>query len=130
MSHIEKFRQFAEETFKSKSWGLFLSDDLSSLSKSKLVKIVGIPRSAFYQDRVLTAELERIETRLRKAGIVKQFQPAVLGGAAAVDAIEQVELLDRLHQRLSVIEAGRETLHKRLTAIAEHIKPYGEGIRP
>ena len=129
MSHLETFARFADETFKSKAWGLLLSDGLQSLSKSKLVKATGIPRSAFYQDRALMSEVERVETKLRRAGIVKKFEKVTPCEAIAVDAIEQIGLLDQLFQRLNVIEAGRESLYKRLLALDEQMKPYADGMR-
>lgn len=129
MSHFEKFRRFADETFKSKSWASFVSDDLGGLSKSKMIKAIDIPRSAFYQDRLLVAELAKVETKLRKTGIVKQRQKVEPCEALAVDAIEQIALLDQLHQRLNVIEAANESLRGRIVAIDEQIKPYADGLR-
>lgn len=129
MSHLTRFRQLVEELSKSGKWDDFLSDSSAGLSKTKLVAATGIPRSAFYQSEELAAEVEKIEIKLRRAGVLKARVEEPSPRSPEIEVTEMIGALDRLHERLRILEEGKETLKRRLAAIAEQIEPYKIGVQ-
>ncbi|MBK6472988.1 MAG: hypothetical protein IPF94_20340 [Betaproteobacteria bacterium] len=129
MNNLAKFQKFADELSMLGKWGEFLSDNSDSLSKTKLVAATGIPRSAFYQSGDLVAEVEKIETRLRKAGVLQKRHEGPASKSPQIEVIEMIGELDRLHERLRALEEGKDSLNRRLSAIAEQIEPYKIGAR-
>jgi hypothetical protein len=128
MNHLTRFQQFVEELSKSGKWHDFLSDSSSGLSKTKLVAATGIPRSSFYQSEDLAAEVAKIEIKLRRAGVLKAIPEMPSPISPEIEVIELIGSLDRLHERLRVLEDGKEALNRRLAAIVEQIEPYKIGM--
>lgn len=128
MNHLTRFQQFVEELSKSGKWHDFLSDGSSGLSKTKLVAATGIPRSAFYQSEDLATEVARTEIKLRRAGVLKAIPEMSSSISPEIEVIELIGSLDRLHERLKVLEDGKEALNRRLAAIVEQIEPYKIGM--
>lgn len=129
MNHLTRFQQFVEELSKSGKWHDFLSDSSSGLSKTKLVAETGIPRSAFYQSEDLAAEVAKIEIKLRRAGVLKAKPEMPSPISPGIEVIELIGSLDKLHERLRVLEEGKEALNRRLAAIVEQIEPYKIGMQ-
>lgn len=129
MSHLTRFQQFVAELSKSGKWDELLSDGSAGLSKTKMVAATGIPRSAFYQSADLAAEVEKIEIKLRRAGVLKTKPEEFSPRSPEIEVIEMIGALDRLHERLRILEEGKDTLNRRLAAIDEQIEPYKIGVR-
>lgn len=129
MNHLARFQQFVEDLSKSEKWHDFFSDGSSGLSKTKLVVATGIPRSAFYQSEDLAAEVAKIEIKLRRAGVLKAKPEMPSRISPEIEVIELIGSLDKLHERLRVLEVGKEALNRRLAAIVEQIEPYEIGMQ-
>lgn len=127
MSNLSKFQQLINERSKSGQWTDLISDGADSLSKSKLVAVSEIPRSAFYQNEDVVEELEKVEIRLRRIGILKNRTDLPKPKRADIEVLELTMELDMLHERLLTVERGREALHSRILEYGAQAQRFNIG---